>query len=107
MTRTDEDIEGSFDNDVLDRRFGPPISCIGQPGVDSFYGRGGEDTIVAARRGQGLLSIQCGTKGHPEGIAIIDSIDPEPEYCKTVTRGTPLAGLHKVAMIRHWRWRAG
>ncbi|MBS1879754.1 MAG: hypothetical protein JST31_09590 [Actinobacteria bacterium] len=88
-----EDIEGSFDNDVLIGDSGPNM-LLGQPGVDSFFGRGGDDTIVAAD-GVKDWYIQCGRTGHPEGIAIIDSIDPAPKDCAKVIRGTPVAGLHK------------
>jgi Ca2+-binding RTX toxin-like protein len=47
LPRSDEDIEGSFDNDVLIGDSGPNV-MLGQPGVDSFFGRGGKDVIVAA-----------------------------------------------------------
>ena len=93
LARSDEDIEGSFDDDVLIGDAGPNL-LLGQPGVDSFYGRGGEDVIVATD-GVRDDTIQCGSKGHPSGLAIIDSIDPAPLYCKTVERGRPVAGLHK------------
>ncbi len=93
LDRTDQDIEGSFDNDVLIGDSGPNL-LLGQPGVDSFYGRGGEDTIVAAD-GVKDSSIQCGRTRHPEGIAVIDSIDPAPLYCKRVIYQRPIAGLHK------------
>jgi Ca2+-binding RTX toxin-like protein len=92
LDRTDEDIEGSFDNDVLIGDSGPNL-LLGQPGVDRFYGRGGEDTIVAAD-GVKDETIQCGRKGRPEGIAIIDSIDPAPLYCKQVIHQRPVAGLN-------------
>jgi Ca2+-binding RTX toxin-like protein len=92
LARSDEDIEGSFDNDVLIGDSGPNL-LLGQPGVDSFYGRGGEDTIDAVD-GVRDAHIQCGTMGHPAGMAIIDPIDPAPVDCKTVSRGTPVAGLH-------------
>jgi hypothetical protein len=67
---------------------------LGQPGKDSFYGRGGEDTIVAT---DGVKDgvIQCGKKGHPSGLALTDSIDPAPLYCKSTEHGSPVAGLHK------------
>ncbi|HEY1855250.1 MAG TPA: calcium-binding protein [Solirubrobacterales bacterium] len=93
LSPTDEDIEGSFDNDVLIGDAGPNL-LLGQPGVDSFFGRGGDDTIVAAD-GVKDWHIQCGREGHPEGTAIVDSVDPEPEDCAHVTEGTPVAGLHK------------
>jgi Ca2+-binding RTX toxin-like protein len=93
LAPSDEDIEGSFDNDVLIGDSGPNI-MLGQPGEDSFYGRGGEDVIVAAD-GDKDGTIQCGTKGHPSGLAITDAIDPTPLYCKTSEQGSPVAGLHK------------
>jgi Ca2+-binding RTX toxin-like protein len=93
LDRTDEDIEGSFDDDVLIGDSGPNL-LLGQPGVDSFYGRGGEDVIVATD-GVKDRTIQCGTKGHPAGRAVIDPIDPPPLYCRTVEYGSPVAGLHK------------
>jgi Ca2+-binding RTX toxin-like protein len=93
LSPTDEDIEGSFDNDVLIGDSGPNL-LLGQPGVDSFFGRGGDDTIVAAD-GVKDWYIQCGLPGHPEGTAIVDSIDPEAKDCANVVGGTPVAGLHK------------
>lgn len=93
LARSDEDIEGSFDNDVLIGDAGPNF-MLGQPGEDSFYGRGGEDVIVAAD-GVKDAAIQCGKKGHPSGLALIDSIDPAPLYCKSTEHGSPVAGLHK------------
>jgi Ca2+-binding RTX toxin-like protein len=93
LAASDEDIEGSFDNDVLIGDAGPNL-LLGQPGVDSFFGRGGEDTIVAAD-GVKDWYIQCGTSGHPEGTAIVDPIDPEAKDCAKVSEGTPVAGLNK------------
>jgi Ca2+-binding RTX toxin-like protein len=95
LPRTDEDIEGSFDNDVLigDAR---DNVMLGQPGVDSFFGRGGNDVIVAAD-GVKDWYIQCGNKGHPEGIAIVDSIDPEANDCAKVVTGSTVQGLGKAA----------
>ncbi|HEX4307473.1 MAG TPA: calcium-binding protein, partial [Solirubrobacterales bacterium] len=68
LPRSDENLEGSFDNDVLigDSR---DNVLIGQPGVDSFFGRGGNDVIVAVDSVKDWY-IQCGEKGHPEGTAI-------------------------------------
>jgi Ca2+-binding RTX toxin-like protein len=95
LPRSDEDIEGSFDNDVLigDSR---DNVLIGQPGVDSFFGRGGNDVIVAVDSVKDWY-IQCGEKGHPEGIAIVDTIDPKPQDCAKVTVAKPTAGLNKSA----------
>lgn len=95
LPRSDEDIEGSFDNDVLigDSR---DNVLIGQPGVDSYFGRGGNDVIVAVDSVKDWY-IQCGEKGHPEGIAIVDTIDPQPRDCAKVTVAKPTAGLNKSA----------
>jgi Ca2+-binding RTX toxin-like protein len=95
LPRSDEDIEGSFDNDVLigDSR---DNVLLGQPGVDSFFGRGGNDVIVAVDSVKDWY-IQCGEKGRPEGIAIVDTIDPEPKYCAKVVVSKPTAGLNKSA----------
>jgi Ca2+-binding RTX toxin-like protein len=95
LPRSDEDIEGSFDNDVLigDSR---DNMLLGQPGVDSFFGRGGNDVIVAVDSVKDWY-IQCGEKGHPEGIAIVDTIDPEPQDCAKVVVKKPTAGLNKSA----------
>jgi Ca2+-binding RTX toxin-like protein len=94
LSRSDEDIEGSFDNDVLIGDAGPNL-LLGQPGEDEFFGHGGEDTIVAAD-GVKDGTIQCARPGHRrEGRAIVDPIDPAPEGCAVVSEGTPVAGLHK------------
>ena len=95
LPRSDEDIEGSFDNDVLigDSR---DNVLIGQPGVDSYFGRGGNDVIVAVDSVKDWY-IQCGEKGHPEGVAIVDTIDPQPQDCAKVVTSKPTAGLHKSA----------
>jgi Ca2+-binding RTX toxin-like protein len=95
LPRSDEDIEGSFDNDVLIGDSEANV-MIGQPGVDSFFGRGGNDVIVAAD-GVKDWHIQCGNKGHPEGTAIVDSIDPAPKDCAKVVNGATVAGLGKAA----------
>ena len=92
LDRSDEDIEGSFDHDVLIGDSGPNL-LLGQPGVDSFYGRGGKDTIDAVD-GVRDATIQCGRKGHPEGTAVVDTIDPAPLYCRQVIHQRPVAGLN-------------
>jgi Ca2+-binding RTX toxin-like protein len=108
LSPTDEDMEGSFDNDVLigDSRAN---SMLGQPGQDVFFGNGGDD-VIDARDGVRDFSIQCGP-GHPAearphgkgttkptgkatGRAITDSFDPEPFNCATVKHGTPVPGLN-------------
>ncbi|HKB49873.1 MAG TPA: calcium-binding protein [Solirubrobacterales bacterium] len=108
---SDEDMEGSFDNDVLIGD-GGPNAMLGQPGKDSFYGNGGEDTIDA-RDGVRDFVIQCGAgayvrppssskgkraepvlHGTPAGRALTDSFDPSPVLCADVVHGAPVAGLN-------------
>ena len=108
---TDEDMEGSFDNDVLIGDHGPN-ALLGQPGQDQFFGEGGED-VVDARDGVRDFSIQCGAgfythppkppkgprpepvlHGTPVGRALTDSFDPAPLLCSDVVHGTPVAGLN-------------
>ena len=110
---SDEDMEGSFDNDVLIGDSGPN-AMLGQPGQDQFFGEGGED-IIDARDGVRDFSIQCGTgfythppkpkgskgpppepvlHGTPAGRALTDSFDPSPLLCSDVVVGTPVAGLN-------------
>jgi Ca2+-binding RTX toxin-like protein len=108
LSPTDEDMEGSFDWDVLigDSRAN---SMLGQPGEDVFIGNGGDD-VIDARDGVRDFSIQCGrgrppmkkphgkgvTKptGQPAGRALTDSFDPQPFNCATVKHGTPVPGLN-------------
>jgi Ca2+-binding RTX toxin-like protein len=92
LSPTNEDIEGSFDYDVLIGDSGPN-AMLGQPGKDRFYGRGGDD-VVDARDGVRDKAIQCGRRGQPEGLALADPFDPSPEYCAKVTRGAPVPGLN-------------
>lgn len=66
---------------------------LGQPGEDSFYGRGGED-IIDARDGVRDGTIQCG-RNRPSGRAITDPIDPPATNCKLRTNGSPIPGLHQ------------
>jgi Ca2+-binding RTX toxin-like protein len=99
---SDEDMEGSFDYDVLIGD-GGPNAMLGQPGVDRFYGNGGDDTIDA-RDGVRDEVIQCGAgkapkpgkpvHGHPAGRALTDSFDPPPVLCADIVHGTPVAGLN-------------
>ena len=49
LDRSNEDMEGSFDNDILIGN-GRPNAMLGQPGQDRFYGGGGDD-VVDARDG--------------------------------------------------------
>jgi Ca2+-binding RTX toxin-like protein len=102
LSPTDEDMEGSFDNDVLIGD-GRANSMLGQPGEDVFMGNGGND-LIDARDGVRDKSIQCGvgheaTKkkpatGKPAGRALTDSFDPEPFNCALVKHGTPVPGLN-------------
>jgi Ca2+-binding RTX toxin-like protein len=91
LARSIENIEGSFDNDVLIGDAGANM-MLGQPGEDRFYGRGGDD-IIDARDGVRDGVIQCG-RGRSSGRAITDPIDPAPVKCKERTTGRPVPGLH-------------
>ena len=89
-----QDLEGSFGPDILiGTHSGNHI--IGWPGADQIFGDGGPD-VIDARDGERDTSIQCGTKGHPSGHALIDPVDPRPLYCLKITYGHPLAGLAKL-----------
>ncbi|MGB7588935.1 MAG: calcium-binding protein [Solirubrobacterales bacterium] len=109
LAHSDEDMEGSFDNDVLEGD-GRGNSMLGQPGADSFYGNGGED-VIDARDGVRDESIQCGRgrapkpgqrsekpaepiKGRPSGRALTDSFDPAPVLCSETKHGKPVPGLN-------------
>jgi Ca2+-binding RTX toxin-like protein len=108
LSRTNEDMEGSFDWDVLIGD-GRANSMLGQPGEDVFIGNGGDD-VIDARDGVRDFAIQCGrgtpphkkphgkgmTKGtgKPAGRALTDSFDPEPFNCAIVKHGTPVPGLN-------------
>jgi Ca2+-binding RTX toxin-like protein len=109
---SDEDMEGSFDNDVLIGD-GGPNALLGQPGQDQFFGEGGDD-IVDARDGVRDFSVQCGAgryvqpptppkskvkpapvlHGTAAGRALTDSFDPSPLLCSDVVVGEPVAGLN-------------
>jgi Ca2+-binding RTX toxin-like protein len=108
LSPTDEDMEGSFDWDVLigDSRAN---SMLGQPGEDVLVGNGGDD-VIDARDGVRDFSIQCGKgtpphrkkngkgmtrgTGKPAGRALTDRFDPQPFNCSTVKHGTPVPGLN-------------
>ena len=108
LSRTNEDMEGSFDWDVLIGD-GRANSMLGQPGEDVFIGNGGDD-VIDARDGVRDFAIQCGrgkppkkkphgkgmTKGtgKPAGRALTDSFDPQPFNCAIVKHGTPVPGLN-------------
>jgi hypothetical protein len=110
---TNEDMEGSFDYDVLIGDSGKN-ALLGQPGKDEFFGNGGED-IIDARDGVRDFTIQCGRgsyvrpprmpkekgpppepilQGTPAGRALTDSFDPAPQLCTDVVVGEPVAGLN-------------
>ena len=110
---TNEDMEGSFDWDVLIGDSGPN-AMLGQPGSDEFYGNGGED-IVDARDGVRDFVIQCGRgtyvrpprkpkakgpppepilRGTPAGRTLMDSFDPPPLLCAEQVFGAPVKGLN-------------
>jgi Ca2+-binding RTX toxin-like protein len=105
LSPTDEDMEGSFDNDVLIGD-GRANAILGQPGVDRFYGGGGED-LIDARDGVHDASIQCGRGrtvkrgkstaivGTPSGRALTDPFDPASVLCKESKHGHPVSGLGK------------
>jgi Ca2+-binding RTX toxin-like protein len=114
LSPTDEDMEGSFDNDILIGN-SKANAMLGQPGRDIFIGNGGDD-VIDARDGVKDDSIQCGrghprvpakpktkhhkrvpatpASGRPEGRALLDPIDPAPSQCAAVAHGTPVPGLH-------------
>jgi Ca2+-binding RTX toxin-like protein len=108
LSPTNEDMEGSFDWDVLIGD-GRANSMLGQPGEDVFIGNGGDD-VIDARDGVRDFSIQCGvgrpprkkpngkgmTKptGKAAGRALTDAFDPEPFKCSIVKYGTPVPGLN-------------
>jgi RTX calcium-binding nonapeptide repeat (4 copies) len=71
-----EDLEGSFDWDVLIGD-GGPNSIFGQPGQDRFFGRGGDD-VIGARDGEADFEIDCGPGADR---AIGDEIDPPARSC--------------------------
>jgi len=103
LDRTDEDMEGSFDNDVLIGD-GSKTAILGQPGEDRIYGNGGEDTLDA-RDGVRDAAIQCAPgsqivkgahlRGASEGHAFVDPFDPHPVSCGETTLGHPVKGLGK------------
>jgi len=105
LAHSDEDMEGSFDNDVLIGD-GRKNSMLGQPGEDRFYGGGGED-VIDARDGTKDFSIQCGrgtvarrsgvVHGTPAGRALTDPFDPSTTLCEITKHGRPVDGLGAAA----------
>ena len=110
LSPTDEDMEGSFDWDVLIGNH-QANAILGQPGEDIIIGMGGED-VIDARDGMRDFYIQCGTgmpkipksgppvppkkplHGPATGRALTDSFDPAPVECAHVKHGTPVPGLN-------------
>jgi Ca2+-binding RTX toxin-like protein len=92
LSPTNEDMEGSFDWDVLIGDSGPN-AMLGQPGADRFFGRGGDD-VIDARDGVRDFSIQCARGRKPTGRALRDPFDPAPEACSITKNGRPVPGLH-------------
>lgn len=77
IARSAEDIEGSFDWDILVGDAGNN-NMYGQPGLDSFFGKGGED-LIDARDGQRDARIHCGRGGLE--IVFRDRHDPPARRC--------------------------
>lgn len=111
LADSNEDMEGSFDNDVLIGD-GRRNAMLGQPGQDELYGGGGDD-IVDARDGVRDFVIQCGRgsyvrpkgssngerrppvlRGTPAGRALTDPFDPAPVLCGDSKHGKPVPGLN-------------
>ena len=108
LAASNEDMEGSFDNDVLIGN-ARKNAMLGQPGEDMFFGNGGDD-VIDARDGVRDKSIQCGrgrpamkkakgkgttpATGKPAGRALTDAFDPAPFNCAIVKHGTPVPGLN-------------
>lgn len=101
LSPTNEDMEGSFDWDVLVGD-GRPNAMLGQPGADRFYGGGGDD-VIDARDGTKDFSIQCGrgaaakqgrpARGTSSGRALTDPFDPGTALCAITKHGHPVDGL--------------
>jgi len=77
LASSDEDLEGSFDWDILIGD-GGPNGLFGQPGRDRLYGRGGSDAIDARDRQRDFV-ISCG--GGSGDIARRDPSDPGSRSC--------------------------
>ncbi|HXS32346.1 MAG TPA: calcium-binding protein [Solirubrobacterales bacterium] len=106
LSPTNEDMEGSFDWDILVGD-GRPNAMLGQPGADRFFGGGGDD-VIDARDGDRDFSIQCGRgrvpekkgqpiHGTPAGRALTDAFDPAPALCAIAKHGKPVDGLGNAA----------
>ena len=79
LARSNEDLEGSFDWDILVGDDGSN-SIFGQPGRDRFFGRGGSD-VIDARDGESDFSIDCGSGGD---AVFRDASDPPGAGCRAV-----------------------
>lgn len=77
LASSDEDLEGSFDWDILIGD-GGPNGIFGQPGRDRLYGRGGDDAIDA-RDGARDFVISCGDG--TADLARRDATDPGSRSC--------------------------
>ena len=103
LADSNEDMEGSFDNDVLIGD-GGKNAILGQPGEDRIYGGGGDD-VLDARDGMRDAAVQCAPgsqiikgphlRASSKGHAFIDPFDPRPVSCGETTEGTPIKGLGK------------
>jgi Ca2+-binding RTX toxin-like protein len=89
---SNEDMEGSFDYDVLIGDSGKN-ALLGQPGKDELYGNGGDD-IIDARDGVRDFVIQCAREGGRAGRALTDSFDPPTTACAIRKHGEPVKGLN-------------
>jgi Ca2+-binding RTX toxin-like protein len=76
LDRTLEDLEGSFDWDILIGDAGANV-IHGQPGQDRLFGRGGDD-VVSAEDGEADFALSCGG-GRDELFA--DPEDPPGRSC--------------------------
>jgi Ca2+-binding RTX toxin-like protein len=76
LDRTLEDLEGSFDWDILIGDRGANV-IHGQPGQDRLFGRGGDD-VMSAEDGEADFAISCGA-GRDELYR--DPIDPPGRHC--------------------------
>lgn len=100
---SNEDMEGSFDNDVLIGD-GGKNAILGQPGEDRLYGNGGDD-VLDARDGVRDAAVQCAPgsqivsgahlRAASKGHAFVDPFDPHPVSCGETTLGHPVKGLGK------------
>ena len=79
LARSNEDLEGSFDWDVLTGD-GGSNNIFGQPGRDRFFGRAGSD-VIDARDGESDFAIDCG--GDSDTV-FRDPSDPPGSGCREV-----------------------